>query len=141
MKINEVGSGRGPSSVKRKKSEDGKGSAFASALRHAAGGDEASAVVETGPVRTVDAVLALQESDDATERRARAQVRQYGESLLDRLDAIRHDLLMGAVPKSRLAEMAQSMRAHRARCQDPRLMDLIDDIELRCEVEIAKLTR
>lgn len=141
MKINEVGRGRGPSSVKSKKSGDGKGSAFASALRHAAGGDDAAPIMETGSVHTVDAMLALQESDDATERRARAQVRQYGETLIDRLDAIRHDLLMGAVPKSRLAELAQTMRGHRSRCQDPRLMSLIDDIELRCEVEIAKLTR
>lgn len=141
MKINEVGRGRGPSSVDRKKTGDGKGSAFASALRQAAGGEEAAPILESGSVHTVDAVLALQENDDATDRRARAQIRQYGESLIDRLDAIRHDLLMGAVPKSRLAEMAQAMRAHRSRCQDPRLMGLIDDIELRCEVEIAKLTR
>lgn len=140
MKINEVGPGRGPSSVKRKKT-DGKGSAFADALRDAAGPDDAAPVVEANPVHSVDSILSLQESDDATERRARAQVRDYGENLLDRLDQLRHDLLMGTVPKARLAELAQSLRAQRARCTDPHLMDLIGEIELRCAVEIAKLTR
>jgi hypothetical protein len=141
MKINDIGAGKRPSSVKRKKSSGGNGARFAEALKDAAGSGETAKAAAAQPVHAVDAVLAMQESDDATERRARAQARQYGESLLDQLDAIRHDLLIGAVPKARLGELAQRMRAQRAHCQDPRLMSIIDEIELRCEVEIAKLTR
>ena len=140
MKVRDVNGPKGPSQVRRKKSGSG-GGAFAEALREAANTGEGKAVVEAAPVHTVDAVLAVQETDDATERRSRGLVRQYGDTLLDKLDAIRHDLLIGAVPKSKLAELAQSMRAQRARCSDPRLTSIIEEIELRCEVEIAKLTR
>ena len=141
MKIGNVSQGKGPSSVKRKTGKGTSGTTFADALKEAGDATETSAPVEVGSVHAVDAVLAMQESDDATEHRSRGLVRQYGENLLERLDSLRHDLLIGAVPKSRLADMAQSMRAHRARCNDPNLMTIIDEIELRCEVEIAKLTR
>jgi hypothetical protein len=33
------------------------------------------------------------------------------------------------------------MRAHRRETEDPNLNEIIDEIELRAEVEIAKLTR
>lgn len=141
MKINDVSAGKGPQSIKRKRAGSGQGAAFADALKSAAGSDETAQTAGAAPVHAVDAVLAMQESDDATERHARTQVRQYGINLLDQLDAIRHDLLIGAVPKTRLSELAQRMRAQRTRCQDPQLMSVIDEIELRCEVEIAKLTR
>lgn len=141
MKINDVSAGKGPQQVKRKKTGSGQGSAFADALKSAAGTEETVSAASGAPVHAVDAVLVAQESDDATERRARKQIRQYGESLLDQLDSIRHDLLIGAIPKERLSELAKRMRAQRARCQDPQLAGLIDEIELRCEVEIAKWTR
>lgn len=141
MKINDVNAGKGAPSVKRRKTGDGKGSAFAEALKSAAGTEETAQATGAAPVHAVDAVLAMQESDDATDRRARRHARQYGEGLLEQLDALRHDLLMGAIPKERLSELAQRMRAQRARCQDPALAKVIDEIELRCEVEIAKWTR
>ena len=66
---------------------------------------------------------------------------QYGEGVLDRLDQIRHGLLVGAISKNELAELARTLRAGRQRSDDARLNDIIDEVELRAEVEIAKLTR
>jgi len=37
--------------------------------------------------------------------------------------------------------LAQSMRQQRRQSDDPQLNQIIDEIELRAEVEIAKLTR
>ena len=50
-------------------------------------------------------------------------------------------LLMGTLPKEKLTELADMVRTRRESCQDPRLAALLDEIELRAEVEIAKLSR
>lgn len=95
---------------------------------------------EPSKVTAVDTVIAVQETNDATEERSRGLDRMYGEGVLDRLDDIRHGLLAGGVPKDKLAGLAQSMRAKRRQSEDPRLNQILDEIELRAEVEIAKLT-
>lgn len=89
----------------------------------------------------IDALLLVQGVDDATEREARKRLIRRGEDLLDRLEEIRHGLLLGTVPKEKLMELAQMVRSRRENCQDPRLGALLDEIELRAEVEIAKLSR
>jgi hypothetical protein len=67
--------------------------------------------------------------------------RQYGDDLLDRLESLRRDILLGAIPKEKLANLAHALRAQRGQTDDPRLKQIIDEIELRAKVEIAKLTR
>jgi hypothetical protein len=67
--------------------------------------------------------------------------RAHAEDVLDRLEALRAWILVGAMPKDKLVELAQRLRAQRQRSDDPRLNEIIDEIELRAEVEIAKLTR
>lgn len=89
----------------------------------------------------VDAILAVQETDDQTQQRARRLGVQYGGDVLEQLEDLRRDLLMGAIEKEKLSSLAQKMRAHRRQIVDPKLNEIIDEIELRAEVEIAKLTR
>ncbi len=88
-------------------------------------------------------ILAAQSVDpegkpDHKERQRRAQ---RGTEILDRLEDIRRGLLMGAIPKDRLQELAQMMREKRERGADPMISRLLDEIELRAEVELAKLSR
>ncbi len=141
MKISKTQSSKTAASVRKKKKTTGKGSAFAERLREAAVAPEAAAASEPSLVTPVDSVLAAQESPDATAERSRGLARMYGESVLDRLEEIRHGLLIGAIPKENLAGLAQTMRAQRRKSSDPKLNEIIEEIELRAEVEIAKLTR
>ena len=141
MKVSSVGGAKGISSSKTTKKSSSKGAEFAEQLREAAGTTEASGVVDSGAVAAVDSILAVQATGDATDERQRHLARQYGTDLLDRLDQIRADILAGGVPKERLANIAQMMRAQRRRTQDVRLNEILEEIELRAEVEIAKLTR
>ena len=83
----------------------------------------------------------VQAVDDSTERQARKRLIRRGEDILDKLEEIRHGLLLGTVPKEKLMDLAQMVRERREACQDPRLAALLDEIELRAEVEIAKLSR
>ncbi len=141
MKVKGLESTKTASSTRRKKAASGKGGEFAQRLKETAGAAESDAAVEGAPVSTVESILSVQEVGDATDGRSRGLARQYGERLLDHLEALRLDLLGGVVPKDRLAALAQTMRAQKRLTDDPRLREIIDEIELRAEVEIAKLTR
>ena len=146
MKISGPGGVRGTTGPERKKktSGSGDGGAFADNLRDASESGEAGETAGTyGPqsVAAMDGVLAVQEVGDSTEERARSQVRRRGEDLLDRLERIRIQLLSGRLSKDELAQLAHALREKRPQVKDPNLIEIMDEIELRAEVEIAKLTR
>lgn len=90
------------------------------------------------PAAGLDALLALQAVGSSTEGRRRTVRR--GRALLDQLDAIKADLLLGRVEESRLdalvGQLAQ-LREH----SEPGLDAVLDDIELRVRVELAKFGR
>ncbi len=101
---------------------------------------EASVQAPTVPAAqlgSVDGLLAVQEMPDALAGRRRAA--QRGEMLLDRLDELRIGLVAGAVPRDRLDELGRLAKAARGQVDDPRLNAILDDIELRVAVELAKL--
>lgn len=142
MKISNVGSPKATPSTERKKRASPAGdSAFANELFGATETPAPAAPVETHAAGAVEAILSVQEVPDASEERSRGLARQYGDDLLDRLESLRRDLLSGAIPKDKLAHLARALRAQRGQTDDPRLKTIIDEIELRAKVEIAKLTR
>jgi len=117
------------------------GGGFAAALHEesaAAGGN--SAVGGTVGLGGVSTVLALQGAPDSTERRARQRAVERGDAMLDDLEEIRLGLLLGTIPRSRLEQLAQLVRARREQVDDPKLTAILDEIELRAAVELAKLT-
>ena len=140
MKISKVGSGKKPASVSRPKATTGRGDVFADHLKEAASTLAAQGVAETGAAQAVGSILAVQETPSSTQGRSRGLALQYGGDLLDHLEDLRRDLLTGAIAKEKLSGLAQKMRAQRRQTDDPRLNSIIDEIELRAEVEIAKLT-
>lgn len=142
MKVSNVGSGAPTGGSRRvDKADKGKGQ-FKQALVEAMGSAEESHAIEApSALGAVDALLVVQAAGDAPDREARQRLVRRGEDILDRLEEIRHGLLMGTVPKDRLVALAQLVRARRETCADPHLAGLLDEIELRAEVEIAKLAR
>ena len=85
----------------------------------------------------MDALLSVQEVSDSTKGRTRGAVR--AQLMIDGLDEIRQGLLMGAIPKSKLAALVEVVREERDHADDPKLSALLDEIELRAAVELAKL--
>jgi hypothetical protein len=98
-----------------------------------------SAVSGGSPISSIDALFAAQ-SVDATDQEGRRQARQRGEELLNKLDDLRHGLLMGTLSRSQLLSLRTLVRSRRNTFTDPKLNELLDEIELRAEVEIAKLS-
>jgi hypothetical protein len=143
MKVSGTGSSSAASGGARRVDKSaGNGGAFKQMLVDnvdaAAGPQAAEAPAQ---LAGIDALLLVQAVDDSTERQARKRLLRRGEDILDKLEEIRHGLLLGTLPKEKLADLAQMVRSRREACQDPRLAALLDEIELRAEVEIAKLSR
>lgn len=141
MKVSGVGSGGSVSGTRRTDKTDKKGE-FKKALIDSMGSVEGSHAMEAATgINAVDALLVVQSMGDATEHESRKRLIRRGEDILDRLEEVRHGLLMGSVSKDKLEDLAQMVRSRRESCADPRLGAILDEIELRAEVELAKLSR
>ena len=106
-----------------------------------AGGNAPARVAGNVPAHAaagIDAILALQAVDGPLTGRKKALRR--GASLLDMLDEIKTDLLIGRVSSDSLDRMTAMLSEMRERSL-PGLDSLLDDIELRVRVELAKFGR
>jgi len=97
-----------------------------------------ASVAATNALSGIDGLLALQEVDDASARASRGKRR--ASDLLDKLDEIRHGLLSGNVPSGKLVELAKLVQSRRTAVDDPHLAEILDEVDLRAQVELAKLT-
>jgi len=86
----------------------------------------------------IDAILALQAVGGPLEGKRKAVRR--GQSLLHTLDEIKADLLVGQVSGERLDALVAMLAEFRERSL-PDLDAVLDDIELRVRVELAKFGR
>lgn len=101
---------------------------------------ESAATVSTAsPVASVDALLAIQEVPN--ERESKRQAVRRGGDMLDILDEIRMGILMGSVPQNRLEQLVRLVEKRRDEFLDPNLSAVLDEIELRARVELAKLDK
>lgn len=98
---------------------------------------EAAPVENAAPVSILDAMLSLQEVPE-DELRRKKEI-QRGKSMLDTLEQLRHNLLTGRIPQHMLGTISQQLKTARETLYDPRLKEIIDEIELRAAVELAKL--
>jgi Class II flagellar assembly regulator len=102
--------------------------------------ESARAASASAPLRTVggiDALIALQGIEDATERRRHAVKR--GRLALDALDELKVGLLGGELSPATLQKL-KAVAAHlKAGSGEAGLDRVLAEIELRVEVEIAKM--
>jgi hypothetical protein len=133
-KIEGPGSIRSSQPVKRTaKSSGASGTSFA---KHLDETDEAGSVLEVGGTGSVSGILGLQEVDDALAHASKGKMR--AQDILDRLDDLRIELLTGAISKEKLLQLTRVVSNHRGQVSDPRLSEILDEIDLRAQVELAK---
>jgi hypothetical protein len=97
----------------------------------------AAALTGSGPIAAVDTILALQGVEDSTSSRTRGV--KHGEQLLTLLDEVRDGLLVGGIPRAVLNRLALAISKRRESFVDPALQGVLDEIDLRARVELAKL--
>jgi hypothetical protein len=101
----------------------------------------AKATQSAASLRTIggiDALLALQGEQDPVERRRRAVKR--GRNALDALDALKIALLDGTLGPSTLMRLRSVATGLREATGDAGLDAVLGEIELRLEVELAKIS-
>jgi hypothetical protein len=102
--------------------------------------DTQSAPAGTSGVRTlggIDALIALQGVDGVDERRRRAVKR--GHSALDVLDEMKLGLLSGRLEPGTLLKLKAAAATLKDASGDPQLDRVLAEIDLRVEVELAKV--
>lgn len=110
----------------------------------AAGGfsDMLDGVEETGaptgisPPPMVGGILSVQEIAGDETRRGRTVKR--GHRMLDALEALKLSILLGDVPVDQLDAIRLRMREQKERVNDPELREVMNQIEIRAAVELAK---
>ena len=101
------------------------------------GPGQVSSTSNVSAVMGVEGLLALQEVGAPNERKRRA-VGRAGR-ILDVLDEIKVALLDGDLDVTSLDRLRRAVRDERASTEDADLEAVLDDIELRAAVEMAKL--
>lgn len=140
MKVSGVGSKGAVSGTRKSESAGAKGEFKKALIESMDSMEEAHAVEAPAGIAGIDALLVVQQVDNSVERETRRRLVRRGEELLDGLEELRHGLLVGEVPAGRMVALAQQVRTRRENCADPRLAAILDEIELRVEVELAKLS-
>lgn len=139
MKIDRLSSVGTPAARRNERSGSTKSGAFAKSLLVGGEVPAASAVSGGASLAPVDALLALQEVSEDPGGRGRG--RRRGEELLDSLDDLRLGLLSGRMSLGALERLSTMVAAKRGQVDDPGLVQILDEIEIRAAVELAKLGR
>lgn len=137
MKVERFSGPKTTASRRAGRSAPAAGGGFARAL--ADGPPTPSAPAGASPVQGMNALLALQEVADSTEGRRRA--RRRAQDLLDELEELRLAIALGAVPIDQLENLARMLGQRQATVDDPKLAQIINEIEIRAAVELAKRGR
>jgi Class II flagellar assembly regulator len=132
-----------PKRPERKKiASSGNGGAFSSlmdALSETSAASEtvvANNVAASTPLSALDMLLSVQSAGEALQQRQK-QLR-HAHLTLDTLEELRHALLMGSVPIYLLQSIETRMGDMKHHSISPELRDIMEEIELRAAVELAK---
>lgn len=113
---------------------------FADALAAAEGAgavDSVEASSAVGAIGALGGLLGAQEVDEREARRRKAAKR--GKLTLDVLSNLRDALLIGSLPYTVIRQLEQLVAQERSETTDPALMSILNEIEVRAAVELAKL--
>lgn len=142
MKVDGPGKSSGTKGVSKTGAKKGAGDTSFSGLvddtGEAAGQKPVSGAMSVGHL---DALLSLQEAGDGMGAEAKKLAKLRAEALLDQLEQVRIGILTGGIPVAALQHLTNILGQHREKIMDPGLAEILDDIDLRAQVELAKHQR
>ncbi len=125
---------------KSKKSGASQGSSDVDFSQYVKGANvHTSGVSTTQNIAQLDALLALQEVGDATQKPAKNRMKERSGAILDKLEQIRIKMLCGTLTVGHMIDVADVVATHREKIDDPALTAIMDEIDLRAQVELAKM--
>ncbi len=140
MKISQTGAGS-PTSRRRGISGATDPDAADSFKGHMKSGEAptSNSVASSTPLTALTTLLSIQETPDAAEERRQGLLR--GNDLLDELTVLQRGLIDGTLSEATLRRVAHILDGPRPVIDDPELKHVLDEIEVRAAVELAKLER
>lgn len=140
MKISQTGSGA-PASRRRNVGNSSEPDSASSFKTHVQGEQVAtpSGVTASSPLTALSTILAVQETPDSTSERRRAILQ--GENLLDELAALQMCIIEGSLSEDMLKGVTKLLSRPRPDVDDGELNQVLDEIEVRAAVELAKLEK
>ena len=142
MRIKDVDNVRAKQSKKTDKVKSSPETNFSNYLSKLSNPEEVSGTSDNVlPVSEVSSILLAQEISQESLDSQNKNLFTRGEVLLDQLGIIRDGLLAGSLPADKLKELTKILNEEKTINSDPQLSEIIDEIELRAEVELAKLLR
>jgi len=87
----------------------------------------------------IDALLIAQAAEDPTEGQSKQKMKQRAEDILARLDDLKMAMMTGSITVGHMVSIADVVASHRDTINDPELSAILDEIDLRAHVELAKL--
>ena len=102
---------------------------------------ETAGTAATQSIAKVDALLAVQGVESSTERKARRQVRERADNILRQMDHLRLAILTGNLTLGQVVDIADVVASHRETINDPQMSAVLDEIDLRAQIEIAKMRK
>lgn len=92
----------------------------------------------SGNIAGIDSLLAVQSVDNPADRPAKRRMALRSQKILDGLDRIRKAMLTGQLNIGDMINLADMVAQHREKIGDPDMVAILDEIDLRANVEIAK---
>jgi hypothetical protein len=87
----------------------------------------------------IGGILAAQYDEDPAEKQKRQRMTDRAHKVLDALNSVHRGLVTGAITQSDMNAVKASVTAGREKVNDPRLLAILDEVDLRAQVELAKL--
>ncbi|MFP4097257.1 MAG: flagellar assembly protein FliX [Alphaproteobacteria bacterium] len=138
MKVGET-KGPGATSKSKRAGSTSAGSA-ANFSQYVQGGvSDTAGAQTTQSIAQLDSLLAAQEVEDPTERSARKKALTRADTILDKLEEVRLKMLGGDLTVGHMIDVADVVASHRGKIDDPLLTAVMDEIDLRAQVEVAKV--
>jgi hypothetical protein len=113
------------------------GASFGSLIDETPGAGGTSSAGGVMGVSSIEALLSLQEAGDGTHG-GNKRAKERASALLDELDKLRIGLLTGEIPESALNRLSHTLKIQRDNVMDPLMNEILDEIDLRVQVELAK---
>lgn len=125
---------RGAEKTANKKAVSGKeNGAFSALVKQAADLHKAQ------DTKTITGITALPVLEDSLSGKSpEQQAKEQADTLLLQLETLRLGLLSGSLPVKVLHNLAASLKKQRPQVSDPQLLEILDEIDLRAQVELAK---
>ena len=141
MRIDGTKSASDVQKKKDTKKTSGEGGVFQSLM---GGGHTGEATRSSGSsisagIASVDALLAAQTAEDPAQEKAKKRMQDRAEDILSKLNELKVAMLSKSITVGHMISIADVAATHREKINDPVLTSILDEIDLRAHVELAKL--